>query len=189
MEEKATDQEFIRVVVNHEEQYSIWPIDRELPLGWRDGGKSGTKAECLAYIEEVWTDMRPLSLRRAMEKAAAEPNTLEKGAAKPHVEDARDDLVSYLATGNHPVQATSKSIEDFLKRIESGFVYLKFTDTRGGTELGVKLDTAATDAGAAKTLKGNMHIVGNLTLNYRKVRLIADLAVDTLQGVGCLNLV
>ena len=56
-----------RVVVNHEEQYSIWPVDREIPLGWRDAGKSGPKAECLAYIKEVWTDMRPLSLRKQMD--------------------------------------------------------------------------------------------------------------------------
>jgi MbtH protein len=55
------------VVVNHEEQYSIWPQDRESPLGWRNAGKSGTKAECLEYIKEVWTDMRPLSLRKQME--------------------------------------------------------------------------------------------------------------------------
>ncbi len=54
------------VVVNHEEQYSIWPADRELPLGWRFADKKGTKAECLAYIEEVWVDMRPLSLRKKM---------------------------------------------------------------------------------------------------------------------------
>ncbi len=60
------------VVVNHEEQYSIWPADRELPLGWQDTGKHGTKDECLAYIEEVWTDMRPLSLRKKMEEAAQE---------------------------------------------------------------------------------------------------------------------
>jgi MbtH protein len=52
-----------KVVVNHEEQYSIWPVDRENPKGWRDVGRSGTKAECLAYIKEVWTDMRPLSVR------------------------------------------------------------------------------------------------------------------------------
>ena len=54
-------------VVNHEEQYSIWPTDRELPAGWSSTGRSGTKAECLAYINEVWTDMRPLSLRLAMD--------------------------------------------------------------------------------------------------------------------------
>jgi MbtH protein len=55
-----------KVVVNHEEQYSIWPADREDALGWRDAGKAGTKQECLEYIKQVWTDMRPLSLRKQM---------------------------------------------------------------------------------------------------------------------------
>ena len=59
-----------RVVVNHEEQYSIWRADREIPAGWRDAGKTGTKPECLAHIKEVWTDMRPLSLRKQMENAS-----------------------------------------------------------------------------------------------------------------------
>ena len=69
----SNDQEdttIYKVVVNHEEQYSIWFADRENPLGWKDAGKSGLKAECLAYIEEVWTDMRPLSLRKFMESQA-----------------------------------------------------------------------------------------------------------------------
>jgi len=57
------DQTIYKVVVNHEEQYSIWPADRESPLGWRDAGKQGPKAECLAHIKTVWIDMRPLSLR------------------------------------------------------------------------------------------------------------------------------
>lgn len=57
-----------KVVINHEEQYSIWPAEKENPKGWQDAGKSGSKAECLAYIEEVWTDMRPKSLRERMEK-------------------------------------------------------------------------------------------------------------------------
>jgi MbtH protein len=52
------------VVVNHEEQYSIWPSCKEIPAGWRAAGKAGTKDECLSYISEVWTDMRPLSLRQ-----------------------------------------------------------------------------------------------------------------------------
>ena len=62
-----------KVVVNPEEQYSIWPAERENPLGWREAGKRGTKAECLAYIEQVWTDMRPLSLRKAMEQSRRQP--------------------------------------------------------------------------------------------------------------------
>jgi MbtH protein len=63
----AEDTRPYKVVMNHEEQYSILPIDRENPLGWRDAGKNGSKAECLDYINEVWTDMRPLSLRKKME--------------------------------------------------------------------------------------------------------------------------
>ncbi|MCP5049990.1 MAG: MbtH family NRPS accessory protein [bacterium] len=64
-----------KVVINHEEQYSIWPEDREVPAGWKAEGKIGTKQECLDHIEEVWTDMRPLSLRKKMEE-------LEKKAAQ-----------------------------------------------------------------------------------------------------------
>jgi MbtH protein len=66
--EEREDSTIYKVVVNDEEQYSIWPAHRDNPLGWRDAGKVGPKAECLAYIEEVWTDMRPLSLRRKMDE-------------------------------------------------------------------------------------------------------------------------
>jgi len=73
-----------RVVVNHEEQYSIWPVDRKIPGGWHDvadaevkgfadlPGLIGSKSECLRYIEEVWTDMRPLSLHDDMAKMLRE---------------------------------------------------------------------------------------------------------------------
>jgi MbtH protein len=54
------------VVVNAEEQYSVWPAGRDLPAGWRHDGFTGTEDECLAYIDETWTDMRPASLRRWM---------------------------------------------------------------------------------------------------------------------------
>jgi len=65
---ESEDNTTYKVVVNHEEQYSIWPADRENALGWTDVGKVGTKEECLIYIKEVWTDMRPLSLRKKMEE-------------------------------------------------------------------------------------------------------------------------
>lgn len=52
------------VVVNHEEQYSIWPADQAVPVGWQVVGEEGSKEACLAYINQVWTDMRPLSLRQ-----------------------------------------------------------------------------------------------------------------------------
>ena len=60
------DATIYKVVMNHEEQYSIWPAERENALGWREAGKTGTRQECLDYIQQVWTDMRPLSLRQKM---------------------------------------------------------------------------------------------------------------------------
>ena len=57
-----------KVVVNHEGQYSIWPADQHNPCGWSDVGKAAQKGECLAYIKEIWVDMRPLSLRKKMEE-------------------------------------------------------------------------------------------------------------------------
>ena len=68
MRDDEQDDRTYKVVLNHEEQYSIWPAERENAPGWRDAGQTGTKAECLAYIERVWTDMRPLSLRRRMDQ-------------------------------------------------------------------------------------------------------------------------
>ncbi|MEU4806647.1 MbtH family protein [Actinosynnema sp. NPDC023587] len=61
-----SDERTYLVVVNHEEQYSIWPDDAEVPAGWRAEGTSGSRDECLDHIERVWTDMRPLSLRERM---------------------------------------------------------------------------------------------------------------------------
>ena len=64
------DKRTYKVVVNQEEQYSILLADKENPLGWKDVGKSGLKQECLDQIKEVWTDMRPLSLRKKMAEMA-----------------------------------------------------------------------------------------------------------------------
>jgi MbtH protein len=62
------DQDRYTVVVNHEEQYSIWPVGRAMPAGWREVGYQGGKDDCLAHIDVVWTDMRPLSLRQAQKR-------------------------------------------------------------------------------------------------------------------------
>lgn len=68
--EEREDKTIYKVVVNHEDQYSIWPAEREPPLGWKEVGKTGSKADCLAYIKQVWTDMRPLSVRRKMQEGS-----------------------------------------------------------------------------------------------------------------------
>jgi MbtH protein len=65
------DDTSLKVLVNHEEQYSLWPDFLDVPAGWKDTGVAGTKDECLAYVDEVWTDMRPLSLRKQMQESAS----------------------------------------------------------------------------------------------------------------------
>ncbi|WP_435113429.1 MbtH family protein [Nocardiopsis synnemataformans] len=59
----------MKVLVNDEEQYSLWPSYLDIPAGWEDTGTSGTREDCLAFVKEVWTDMRPRSLRKQMESA------------------------------------------------------------------------------------------------------------------------
>jgi MbtH protein len=68
--DEQDDTTIYKVVINHEEQYSIWPEYKANPAGWRDAGKTGLKGDCLAYITKVWTDMRPLSLRKWMDEQA-----------------------------------------------------------------------------------------------------------------------
>jgi uncharacterized protein YbdZ (MbtH family) len=178
-----------KVVMNHEEQYSIWPDYKEMPLGWKDVGKSGPKPECLAYIKEVWTDMRPLSLRKKMEEMAKNPPPLPP---PPDPNRPREkSLVDRLCEGNHPVEAslrpemTAKALKD---RIEMGYVHIKFTKTRGGTELGVRLDRDTLDLSKAnfENQSGTAHLEGELTLDYVKVRCIADIDLKTLAGNGYL---
>lgn len=86
-EEEDTRQ--YNVVINHEEQYSIWLADRENALGWTNEGKSGTKAECLAHIDVVWTDMRPLSLRKHMEKVEQANKNKKNNKAKTNKKTAK----------------------------------------------------------------------------------------------------
>src|SRR5262245_14409623 len=100
-----------------------------------------------------------------------------------------NELVKRLAEGEHAIEAglqPEQSAAELKRRIERGYGHIQFVDTRGGTELGMRLDPAACDVGLADFAKGTgrVHLVGNLTLNYDKVRLIADVDVGTLKGQG-----
>jgi hypothetical protein len=100
-----------------------------------------------------------------------------------------DELVQRLAEGNHPVTVggPKPSLEEFRLRVEDmGYVFIKFTDTRGGTDLGVRVDKGATDLREAHfdQRTGIAHVEGTLTLNYVKVRCVADMNLETLSGTG-----
>jgi uncharacterized protein YbdZ (MbtH family) len=182
------DTTIYKVVLNHEEQYSIWPADRENPLGWNDAGKTGPKAECLAYIKEVWTDMRPLSLRKRMEEMAKNPPP-PPPAPSNEPRPPGNELVNRLSEGDHRVEASlrpEKTVQILKERIDMGHIHVKFPDTRGGTELGVRLDRDASDLSKAnfEAGTGTVHLEGTLTLNYVPVRCIADIDLTSLEGKG-----
>lgn len=180
------DTTIYKVVMNHEEQYSIWPDYKENPLGWSDVGRTGPKAECLAYIKEVWTDMRPLSLRKKMAETAETP-PLPPPPAKNI--DTGDDLVDRLCDGDHAVEAGLRhegTVERFKEALDRNYVHIKFTETKGGTELGVRLDRDRCDFSRAdfEARAGTAHIEGNLTLDYVKVRCVAEIDLQTMNGKG-----
>jgi uncharacterized protein YbdZ (MbtH family) len=181
------DTTIYNVVVNHEEQYSIWPDYKEIPKGWKHAGKTGPKSECLTHIKEVWTDMRPLSLRRKMEELAKNPPP-PPAPPDPNA-PRRPSLVDKLCAGNHEVEVglrPEKTLKLFKEAIDRDYVHIKFIRTQGGTELGFRVDRAASDFSAAdfENGKGTVHIAGNLKLDYVKVKCIAAIDLHTLAGTG-----
>ena len=100
-----------------------------------------------------------------------------------------NELVQRLTEGDHPVTVggPQPSLEEFQKRVQDmGYVFIKFTGTRGGTDLGVRVDKNATDLSQAdfEQRVGVAHVEGTLTLNYVKVRCVADIELETLRGRG-----
>jgi len=103
-----------------------------------------------------------------------------------------NELVKRLSEGDHPVEASlrpEKTVAALKERIDCGYVHIRFTNTRGGTELGIRLDPEASNLNEADFDRqtGKAHLVGGLTLNYVKVRCIADIDLKTLEGVGHLE--
>ena len=103
-----------------------------------------------------------------------------------------NELVQRLSEGDHPVEASlrpEKTVAALKESIDRGYVHLKFTDTQGGTDLGVRLarDASHWDEADFDQQTGRVHLVGNLTLNYVKVQCIADIELETLEGKGHLK--
>jgi hypothetical protein len=104
-----------------------------------------------------------------------------------------DELVARLSAGDHHVEASlrpERTVKALKECVDRGYVHIKFTETKGGTELGVKLDRQASDISKADfdTETGNVHLAGNLTLNYVQVQCVADIDLKTLEGKGRLVL-
>jgi uncharacterized protein YbdZ (MbtH family) len=172
-----------KVIVNGEEQYSIWPSYKQIPHGWKYAGKTGMKGDCLSYIKEVWLDMRPLSLRKKMEDSDKKAPTAILDAIVP----PRQNLADRLSNGEHRVEAAlrpERNSKAFKEAIDRGYVHIRFTGTIGVTELGVTVDRDSSDFSMAdfENGQGNAHIEGRLILDYAQVRCVADIDLNTWSG-------
>lgn len=176
-----------KVVINHEEQYSIWPEARDNPLGWTDVGVSGSKSECLDHIDKVWTDMRPLSLRKWLAENPVDTSPAEGSAP------AQRDLVEFLAAEERPVALVLRGVsesERFKSIRERNFLQLRFPTTEGGTELTMEVDRTASELSALErepTSDARIQLVGRLELDYRAVECRANIRLSTLEGTGRLH--
>jgi len=176
-DEEQEDSRPYKVVLNHEEQYSIWLVERENPPGWRDSGMIGSKAECLKYIDDVWTDMRPLSLRLKME------------------EDARLMGLAFgrLLQAEHQVvipwpRAVSDDIQSSMK---CGFLPIAFIEVPDLPPIGLTLNQEATDVSQAdfSTDTGVIHVEGTgAVYAVGQVHCVATIDLATKTGKGRIQL-
>jgi uncharacterized protein YbdZ (MbtH family) len=184
---EGEDTTVYKIVTNHEEQYSIWPDHKEIPQGWKHAGKTGLKPECRAWIKEVWTDMQPLSLRKRIEDFANSPRPPRRDLNTRRTKS----LVERLCEGDHPVEIALRpesGAKALKEAIDRGYIRIRFTQTMGGTELGFPLDRDTSDFSEAdvENGKGTIHLEGNLTLDYVKVKCVTDIDLRTLNGKGSL---
>jgi uncharacterized protein YbdZ (MbtH family) len=182
----AVEQRFT-VVVNDEEQYSIWEVGRPVPAGWNEVGVAGTKQECLDHIEQAWTDLRPRSVREHLARLHADPAGFAPVEPDP-ADEPVPDLPARLATAQL-VQAVCRpesATGPFLSRMDAGFVHILFPGTRGGTELGITVDPDASDwsrADPARTT-GTVRVVGDVVLDFQPLRCVAEIDLASLSGQG-----
>ena len=181
MDREAEDTTTYKVIVNHEEQYAIWPEFKEIPAGWRYADKTGTKADCLAYIKEVWVDMRPLSVRQQMDQEPTSP--------PPSTESEQPTLVDRLCEGMHTVQITLRpemTMQRFKESLNRNHVPIKFTETNGGSEFGIKLDKAACDLSNVDLDNGwgTAHLEGQMSVDFVRVKCVVDIDLPSFEGSG-----
>lgn len=194
---QGEDDKIYKVVVNHEEVYSIWPVERSNPLGWEDVGVCGTERECLDHIDSVWEDIRPRSVREdidSLQRSEEVENLALDSASESPTETY--NVAHFLSQGEHQVElslgADPKEGHERLRQVISGgAINLKFTETKGGTDLTIALDREECillplELGQSK---GHVRLVGRLTLDYTKAKCIATIDIDTLSGRAHLDIV
>lgn len=177
------------VVINGEEQYSIWPSYKKIPLGWREAGYSGDKNHCLEFIKEAWKDMRPLTLRKKMEERQQLWEEKKNAILQfPGIDDLhpQSETVKYLTNGTHPISCKGiyQTQQNLNKALSEQHLHIVFTDTKGQTCLSLRLDQQPSLNGE----KGCVEFLGTLMLDFVQLRCSGTICLESLEGVGKLEI-
>lgn len=176
-----------QVVVNEEEQYSIWPSYKKRPKGWTDVGPAGTKAECLDWIEKTWVDLRPRSLREVMrlDSLRSAPAIRADLPISPRTESLIPLPDRLCRHEQHIRVARCSDAADFKAQLDRGYVLLEFLQTAGGTELGCPVSSSRSVDVEARfdTGIGKIEVVAQVRVDYELLRILAVVDLSTLEGV------
>ena len=177
MDTATQDTTTYKVVVNHENQHSLWPADRENAPGWNDAGMSGSKQDCLAYVDTHWTDLRPLSLQQAMAERAREAQ----------------ETVRPLTEQPHPITLpwSDLSALQLAQALERGFIAIAFPAAPSLPAIGIFLEPEHVNRSQAdfSAATGVLHAEGTGTIYaVGKVRASIDLDIATMTGQALLTL-
>ncbi len=183
------------VVVNVEEQYSIWPSFKKVPEGWSEVGFTGKKQDCLSHIKEIWKDMRPLSLRKKMEEQKNSWNERRKQAisTQPTICPEASSTVEFLTKGVQSISAklAGHGVASFHNSLVREYIHLTFTGTRGQTCIGIKIDPQKTEFKNVDFEKGVglVKVEGNFILDFVKLKCCAEIDLQDLSGTAQLEIV
>lgn len=178
------------VVINREEEYSIWRAGKRMPAGWRAVGIRGHKQDCLSAIERIWQDMRPLSLRRFMAELPLHAANLSIPQPCDST-DGQPDLVDRLSQGEHPVKLVLNGDhprEMFRNCLDLGYARVCFTQTHGQTTFSLTLDDTQT---RTQMMPGSdqayAHLVGHINIDGKACICVLDINLASFTGLGRLQ--
>lgn len=165
------------VVINQEEQYSIWPFGLDIPPGWQAIGVSGSKDECLDYVEKVWVDMRPLSLRKFHEELEHQDFDTYVATEKENSVPLLKDL---LLANDQAFRIIAADIEQLKKQWQEKYIYINLFQTLGETEVCITL----ADTPSQECLEGNVELYGTVNIDDDEYMVELAIELDKLSGIA-----
>lgn len=170
------------VVVNAEEQYSIWPKYQKIPNGWHSIDFVGSKNECLDYIGVIWKDIRPLSLRKRLSQNLRYDEA-GVNSEKIKYETQHTSLVDLLLSKQHDIVLPVESKDKLFEEVNSGYLNVIVLDTKGRTELNITIAKNSCPVEGSLTAQKDLSLCGNIELDYQKLKFDINLDLVHLKGV------